>query len=72
MKMTYAHISRLTGVSLQYVQQCGKTLKRPNWKRAKQFASVTGTTPELWLEGTSEEILEALSNQEDVCNQKVA
>jgi len=68
MKITYAYISSQTGVSLQYVQQCGKTRKRPNWKRAKQFAAVTGTTPELWLEGTPEQIRAALENK---CNEPV-
>ena len=61
-RMSLTQIAREIGVTPQYVSQVAKARKRPNWKRAKQLASVTGTTPELWLDGTAEQIKDALKS----------
>ena len=63
---TYTEIANQVGVSVTYIHYLVNTKKRPNWKRAKQIAEVTGTDPVLWLEGSSEEIRQALTQKEDV------
>ena len=35
--------------------------RRPSWKAAKRLARITGTKPELWLEGTEKEMRAALN-----------
>jgi len=61
MKTIYqSDIASALGVSVAYINQLVKTKKRPNWKRAKQLADFTNTKPELWLEGTEKEIVDAL------------
>lgn len=35
--------------------------RRPSWKVAKRLAQVTGTNPELWLEGEPEAIRKAIA-----------
>jgi plasmid maintenance system antidote protein VapI len=60
-RMTFTKIAKKIDVSPQYVSQLVNCTKRPNWKRAKQIAEITGTTPQLWLDGTSEQIRSALN-----------
>lgn len=37
--------------------------RKPSWPLAKVIAEVTGTTPELWLDGSKKEIKAALNGQ---------
>ena len=62
---TYTEIANQVGVSVTYIHYLVNTKKRPNWKRAKQIAEVTGTDPVLWLEGTPSEIKQALSKNQE-------
>jgi transcriptional regulator with XRE-family HTH domain len=62
-RMSFTKIAEKIGVSPQFVSQLANCDKRPNWKRAKQLAAITNTTPELWLDGTKEQIREALSTK---------
>ena len=62
MKTTQTYIASELGVSVQYVNSLVVTKKRPNWKRAKQLAKITGTDPVLWLEGSSDDIRSALDS----------
>lgn len=60
--MTQTDIAKKIGVSKVFVNRLVNSSKRPNWKRAKQLAAVTNTTPELWLEESPEKIKAALNN----------
>ena len=57
---TQKEIAALLNVSPTFINLLVKTKKRPSWARAKQLAKITGTTPELWLDGTTSEIRKAL------------
>jgi len=37
--------------------------KRPSWKTAKRLARATGSTPEVWLDGSPEEMMEVINEQ---------
>ncbi len=68
-------LAKEVGVSQPHLNKIiftDKTGKRPSWRLAKKLAEATGTVPELWLEGTSEEIKAALDrlNAEASDNQK--
>ena len=58
--ITQAHIAKSLEISEPFVSLLVNGVKRPSWKRAKQLAEITGTTPILWLEGSPEEIKQAL------------
>lgn len=58
--ITQSEIARALDVSVAFINQIVKTQKRPSWKRAKAIAKITGTKPELWLEGTESEIRKAI------------
>ena len=58
--ITLTKIAKAADVSVTYIHYLVKAEKRPNWKRAKQLARITGTNPVLWLEGTEQEIKTAL------------
>ncbi|MBI9093082.1 MAG: helix-turn-helix transcriptional regulator [Desulfobacterium sp.] len=64
MKITQQYIADQAGVSVQFVNQVVSRKTLPSWKRAKQFAQITGTKPELWLDGTEEEIRATLSGKQ--------
>ena len=55
-------ISELTGLSESYVSRLINGKQRPSWPVAKNLAKITKTTPELWLEGTPEDISTALES----------
>ena len=46
--------------------------RRPSWPASKRLAAATGTAPEIWLEGTPEEIRAAIDNNsvENGCNDR--
>ena len=50
------------GVSDAFISLIINGQKRPSWSVAKDLAVITGTKPELWLEGTVEQIKNALKN----------
>ena len=65
-KYTQANIARQIRVSEAFLSQLANGLRRPSWPTAKKLAKVTDTDPVLWLEGTPEQIKQALSkNQKD-------
>lgn len=61
MMMTQTEITNKAGIGQQFVSKILAGLRRPSWKTAKKLAEATGTNPVLWLEGTPEEIKQALS-----------
>lgn len=56
------NIAEKLSVTESYISQLVNTKKRPNWPTAKKLAQVTKPDPILWLEGSPEEIKQALSN----------
>lgn len=62
-RITFTDIAKQLDVTPQYISQLANCTKRPNWKRAKQLSKITNTYPELWLEGTSQEIKSVLNEQ---------
>lgn len=60
MKLTQTYLADSLKVSKPFINRIVKAKQRPNWTRAKQLAEVTGTRPDLWLEGSEDEIKKAL------------
>ncbi len=54
-------ISDSTGIHPSTLSNIMRGARRPSWKKAKILAEVTGTDPVLWLEGTPEQIRQAVS-----------
>jgi len=61
--ITQAHIAKKLDISESFVSLLVNGVKRPSWKRAKQLAEIAGTSPILWLEGSPEEIKNALKEK---------
>ena len=57
-------IAKMTNISAGYLSEIINNKKRPSWSTAKRLAETTETSPELWLEGTREQIRAALSVRE--------
>lgn len=60
MKITQHQLSEKVGYSQQMISAIINGLARPSWPKAKLLSKATNTSPELWLEGTSEQIRKAL------------
>jgi plasmid maintenance system antidote protein VapI len=58
--ITQSEIANALGVSVAFINQLVTTKKRPSWNRAKQLAKITKTKPELWLDGSADEIRKAI------------
>ena len=58
-------IAKAAGTTPQCVSQILAGKRRPSWSMAKALASATNTTPELWLDGTPEQMRAALDPGED-------
>lgn len=56
-------IAKASGLSESYTSELINRKKRPSWQTAKRLIqAVPGTTIEIWMEGTPEEIREAIKN----------
>ena len=53
-------IAKMIGISDSFLSQIMAGKKRPHWKTAKKLAKTTHTTPELWLDGSPEQIRKAI------------
>lgn len=67
---TQTIIANRVGISYAYISQLISCKRRPSWLIAKKLSATTATTPDLWLEGTSEEIKQALNNVNIETNQE--
>lgn len=68
-KLTQKTIASRVKTSPTYINKLVKTKSRPNWKMAKKLTiAVPGTSPVLWLEGTSDEIKAAIKNASQTKN----
>jgi len=61
MKINQTEIAKRANISSAMVSMILSGKKRPSWTTAKKLASVTGTTPVIWLDGTTDEIRQAIS-----------
>lgn len=61
--ITQTDIAQRLGVSATFINRLVNGIKRPNWKRAKQLSKLTGSKPELWLEGSPEQIKNFLNQR---------
>ena len=55
------NLAEKCGCSAPMISQIRNGKARPSWKLAKRLAEVTDTNPELWLDGTPEEIKTVLN-----------
>jgi len=55
-------IAQSTGLSDAFVSLLILGQRRPSWATAKKLAQITDTKPELWLEGSTEEIQQAVKS----------
>jgi plasmid maintenance system antidote protein VapI len=49
--MNQTKFARQIDITQQYVSKIINGRRRPCWEKAKKIASITDTSPELWLEG---------------------
>ncbi len=61
-KLNQKTIAKKAGISEPFVSQIVNGKKRPTWTKAKKLADATTTNPELWLEGTPDQIRDAIKN----------
>ncbi len=60
---TQYQLAENAGISAAMLSLILKGERRPSWKAAKRLAEVTDTKPELWLDGTPEQIKETLNSK---------
>lgn len=60
--MKQKDLAKKLNVSDAYLSMLINRQRVPNWNMAKRIAEITDTTPYLWLEGSSDEIREALKS----------
>jgi plasmid maintenance system antidote protein VapI len=70
--ITHSYIAKKLGVSATFINRLVNGAKRPNWKRAKELSKITGSKPELWLEGNPEQIRNFLNSKRVTTNDKGA
>lgn len=54
-------IAQLAEISDAFLSQILAGLRRPSWKTAKKLSKITFTTPELWLDGSPDQIKSAIT-----------
>lgn len=57
-------IAEKAGITPAFLNAIIKQGARPAWKTAKRLATVTGTNPILWVEGSPQQIIDAIENME--------
>lgn len=64
-KLRTNQIAKRAGLSLSGLSNVLAGRRRPSWSTAKRLAAATDTSPVLWLEGSPNEIKEAISQESD-------
>jgi transcriptional regulator with XRE-family HTH domain len=64
-KINCTELAKKAGISKAMVSQIFLGKKKAGWKSAKRLAAATGTDPVLWLEGTPNEIKQAITEESD-------
>ena len=60
MKMNITNTAKELGISQGFLSNILAGRRRPHYRRAKELARRSGTTIELWMEGTPEQIRAAV------------
>jgi len=60
METTITKIAKQSGISQGFLSNIIRGERRPHYKTAKKIAAATDTDPVLWLEGSPEQIKNAL------------
>lgn len=60
MKPNQSEIAKKAKISAAMLSMILSGKKRPSWNTAKSLSMVTGTSPVLWMEGTPDQIREAV------------
>ncbi|KKN75040.1 hypothetical protein LCGC14_0384140 [marine sediment metagenome] len=60
MAITQKRLAKAAGVTQGMISKFLNGQRRPRWFRAKKLAAITGTAPELWMEGSPDEIQAAV------------
>ena len=53
-------IAECAGVTTSFISAILKGKNRPSWKIANKISACTGTWPELWLEGSAQQMQQAI------------
>lgn len=61
--MKQTELSKRAKISNPYLSQIIMRHRRPSWDVAKRLAEAAGTSPILWLEGTTEQIRKVLAGK---------
>ena len=62
MKIKQTEIAEKSGLHVSTISNIFNGWRRPSWKNAKRLAEVTNTNPVIWIEGSPEEIKQAILN----------
>lgn len=60
-RINQSEIAKKAAISNSHLSEIIANKKRPSWKVAKRLSVLTGIPIETWMEGTSEQIREALN-----------
>lgn len=66
MKKTITQIAKEIGVSQGFLSNILAGRRRPRYSKAKVIASLTGTTVDLWMEGSPDQIRQAIGKKKKV------
>jgi len=66
MKKTITKIAEESGVTQGFLSNVLAGRRRPHYKKAKIIARVTGTTVDLWMEGSPEQMQAAIGRKKKV------
>jgi transcriptional regulator with XRE-family HTH domain len=64
-KFSQTETAQKIGVNPSFISLCMNGHRRPSWRVAKQLAEATNTTPEIWLEGTPDQIRNAITGAQE-------
>jgi transcriptional regulator with XRE-family HTH domain len=65
MKIKQTELAEKSGLHVSTISNIFNGWRRPSWKNAKRLAEVTNTDPIIWIEGSPEEIKQAILNGPD-------
>jgi len=66
MKTTITNLAKKAGISQGYLSNILAGRRRPHYKKAKVIANVTDTSVYLWMEGSPEQMWQAIGRKKKV------
>lgn len=67
-KIRQYQIAKQAGISAPMFCEIINGKARPSWGTAKRIASVTGTTPDIWMEGQTDVLRQIINNIPEATN----